>query len=312
MLYRKLDGGVVAVDNTCPHRFAPLNQGKRVGDNVQCPYHGLEFAPSGECAKNPHGDGSIPKACKIASYPLVERWAALWIWMGDSELANPEVIPDFSTTVPREGWTTVYGSHVVKAGYQLVVDNLLDRSHVQFLHPLLIQENKPDNYADIHSTKVEGDTVLDFHSQHNCPIVPFLQMVWPEAPELTEHFFDLRWEAPGNMLLNSGMTEMGSARKVGFHVPMATLVTPADENSTNYFWKQCRNMRTDNVELDKQIHAGVSKTFASEDAKIIEDSLPLMGGSSDLMSLNPVLLNIDEASIRCRRIMASKIAAEQS
>lgn len=311
MLYRKQNGDVVAVDDACPHRFAPLHQGKRIGDNVQCPYHGLEFGPTGECTKNPHGSGVIPKACKIQDYPMVERHNALWIWMGDAEKANPDHIPDFSMTVPREGWATVYGNHSVKAGYELVVDNLLDRSHVQYLHPLLIQENLPDNYSDEHSTEVQGDVVWDYHAQYNCPKVPFLNMVWPEAPDFTEQFFNVRWEAPGNMLLDAGMSVMGSNREVGFKVPSANLITPADENETHYFWNQCRNMRTQDPELDKMIHAGVSKTFAEEDAKIIEDSLPLMGGSSDLMSLKPVLLDIDEASMRCRRIIASKIAAEQ-
>lgn len=312
MLYRKLDGDVVAVNDACPHRFAPLHQGKRNGDSVACPYHGLEFGPKGQCTHNPHGDGKIPKACKIDSYPLVERWAALWIWMGDADKADPSMIPDFSMTVPREGWTTVYGSHSVNAEYQLVVDNLLDRSHVQYLHPLLIQENLPDNYSDEHSTEVNGEVVWDYHAQYNCPKVPFLNLVWPEAPDLTEQFFNVRWEPPGNMLLDAGMSVMGSNREVGFKVPSCNLITPADENETHYFWNQCRNMRTDDAELDKMIHAGVSKTFATEDAKIIEDSLPLMGGNSDLMSLNPVLLPIDEASIRTRRIMSQKIAAEQA
>ncbi|HEY6992180.1 MAG TPA: Rieske 2Fe-2S domain-containing protein, partial [Xanthobacteraceae bacterium] len=44
VLYRKPDGNVAALEDRCPHRFAPLHMGKIVaGDRVQCPYHGLEF-----------------------------------------------------------------------------------------------------------------------------------------------------------------------------------------------------------------------------------------------------------------------------
>jgi nitrite reductase/ring-hydroxylating ferredoxin subunit len=56
VLYRKADGGVAALEDRCAHRFAPLSAGRLVGDDrVQCLYHGLEFDPAGNCAKNPHG-----------------------------------------------------------------------------------------------------------------------------------------------------------------------------------------------------------------------------------------------------------------
>ena len=44
VLFRKSDGHVAALQDRCPHEFAPLHMGKIVdGDRVQCPYHGLEF-----------------------------------------------------------------------------------------------------------------------------------------------------------------------------------------------------------------------------------------------------------------------------
>ncbi len=312
LMYRKLDGGVVAMNDACPHRFAPLHLGKRTGDTVACPYHGLEFGPTGECTRNPHGDGKIPKACKVDGYPLVERWAALWIWMGDPAKANPDLIPDFSTTMPRKGeTTTVYGYHMVKADYQLVVDNLLDRTHVQYLHPALKQHNVGPDYKDVHSTGMDGDVVYDYHHQLNSPRVRFLDVVWPEGPDLTEHYFNLRWEAPGNMLLDSGIVAMNTDRKVGSHTPMANLITPADETNTHYFWNQCRDKKIDDEHIGQMVHKMVAQTFATEDGKIIEDSLVLMG-THDLMSLKPVLFSIDETSIRTRRIMARRIAEEQA
>lgn len=310
LMYRKLDGVPVAINNRCPHRFAPLNQGERVGDSVACPYHGLEFGPTGECTRNPHGDCKIPKAARVPAYQLVERWGALWIWMGDADKADPAQIPDFSATVPREGWSTVYGHHTVAAEYQLVVDNLLDRSHVQYLHPILkVGANKPEGYTDEQRTEQIDDVVWDFHSQKPCVKVPFLAVVWPDAPEFTEHYFNLRWEAPGNMLLDSGIVALDSDRKIGAHLPMANLVTPADENLTHYFWNQARDVQVGNKMVDEKVKMGVSKTFAEEDGKMVVDCLELMG-TSDLFSLNPVLLPGDAASVRARRIMKARIQAE--
>lgn len=312
MLYRKQNGKAVAVSNVCPHRFAPMNEGKRIGDDVACPYHGLVFGPDGKCTKNPYSD-TIAKACNLKSYPLEERWKALWIWMGDPNKADPSLIPDFSTTVPREGWDAVYGHHETDADYQLVVDNLLDRTHVQCMHPLLIQGidgKKPNNYEEHQSMKVEGDVVWDFHQQLNCPPFKLLPMLWPGAPELTEHQFNVRWEAPGNMLLDSSVTEMGTDRNVGSIMPMANLVTPADENTTHYFWNQARNSNLNNPEIDEKIKMGVGHTFKNEDGAMVAACQRQMG-TNDLMSLNPVLLPADAAAMRARRIMMEKIAKEQ-
>lgn len=43
-LYRLTDGGVAAVLDRCPHRFAPLSKGEINGDSIVCGYHGLTFA----------------------------------------------------------------------------------------------------------------------------------------------------------------------------------------------------------------------------------------------------------------------------
>ncbi|HVI62767.1 MAG TPA: Rieske 2Fe-2S domain-containing protein, partial [Bradyrhizobium sp.] len=54
VLFRKSDGHLAALQDRCPHRFAPLHMGKIIdGDRVQCPYHGLEFDSSGACVLNP-------------------------------------------------------------------------------------------------------------------------------------------------------------------------------------------------------------------------------------------------------------------
>ena len=77
VLYRKSDGHVAALQDRCPHRFAPLHMGKIVkGDFVQCPYHGLEFNSSGACVLNPHGTKNIPPRARVRSYPVTEKHIA--------------------------------------------------------------------------------------------------------------------------------------------------------------------------------------------------------------------------------------------
>jgi phenylpropionate dioxygenase-like ring-hydroxylating dioxygenase large terminal subunit len=71
-LFRKADGSVVAIEDRCCHRSLPLSMGKRIGDTVQCGYHGLQFDATGQCIKVP-GQNSIPPSARVQSWPAVER-----------------------------------------------------------------------------------------------------------------------------------------------------------------------------------------------------------------------------------------------
>lgn len=137
VLYRKEDGEVVALEGRCAHRHFPLGEGKLIGDNLQCPYHGITYGPDGTSVNIP--SQSSTKAhitCQIKSFPTVEMWRWVWIWMGDPELADPALIPnhkDMGLTDPEFVATEVC-HHELEARHQLVHDNLLDLSHVAFLH----------------------------------------------------------------------------------------------------------------------------------------------------------------------------------
>ena len=133
LLYRKANGDAVAIGNLCPHRFAPLHMGKRIGDTVQCGYHGMVFGESGQCVLNPHHGGVISPAMKVAAYPLIERHGALWIWMGEADAADEALLPDFGC-YSAPGFTTIRGMMDVAANYELITDNLLDLTHADFLH----------------------------------------------------------------------------------------------------------------------------------------------------------------------------------
>ena len=137
LLYRLTNGTPVALQDRCPHRFAPLHMGKIVGEAVQCPYHGLQFSASGNCVLNPHGP--VPAAARIRSFPVVERYSAIWIWMGEPAQANPDLITPFDFLSPEHFYAGTGYLHI-NAHYELESDNILDLSHIEFLHPLFASE----------------------------------------------------------------------------------------------------------------------------------------------------------------------------
>ncbi|MBY0392830.1 MAG: aromatic ring-hydroxylating dioxygenase subunit alpha [Novosphingobium sp.] len=135
-LFRDAEGKANAVSGRCPHRWAPLGQGKVVDGALTCPYHGLRFDGTGACVHNPHPGGQLPES-RLGVYPLVERHALLWIWMGDADKADPALIPDFSWLADPK-WEAVRGATVAEGHYELYSDNILDLSHANFVHPALV------------------------------------------------------------------------------------------------------------------------------------------------------------------------------
>jgi len=132
VIYRKNDGGLVALQDRCCHRFAPLSLGRIEGDELRCMYHGLKFAPSGRCIEIP-GQPKIPPQACVRSYPIVEKHSCAWIWMGEPSLADETLIPNF-VGVDEPEWAMTPGRMDYNANYMLINDNLLDLSHIAFLH----------------------------------------------------------------------------------------------------------------------------------------------------------------------------------
>src|SRR5258708_9087875 len=79
----------------------------------------------------------IPRSARVRSYPVVERYHWLWIWMGDPALADPAKITDYHW-LDDPNWGAKGQYLHVKGNWQLVVDNLLDLTHLAFVHETTI------------------------------------------------------------------------------------------------------------------------------------------------------------------------------
>src|SRR5208282_867337 len=136
VIYRQKNGTPAMLDDRCPHRFAPLSKGRVIGDEIQCPYHGLRFAASGACSHNPHLKGGGPlKAASVTAHPALEKYGIIWFWAGDPALADADALPAVPFLEQTERFSIVKGLLRVKGNYELIVDNLLDLSHTAYIHP---------------------------------------------------------------------------------------------------------------------------------------------------------------------------------
>ena len=241
MLYRRQDGAVVALENRCPHRNLPLSQGRLAGDEIECGYHGLVFGPDGRCTHMPGAETPPAWAC-VRRYPAIERQGWVMVWMGDPDRADPTSAPKFAVRRDDATWLTVSGYSHAKCGYRLVLDNLLDLSHLAYVHSSTTGNRELAEQAAI-ACEVAGDHVRVTR--------------WMENIEAAPAFVDYagyggaidRWQGsefmpPSYIHVNSGTESVGAGAgpadrmnaqgRWGFVVYHG--LTPETEKTTHQFW----------------------------------------------------------------------------
>ena len=314
VLFRKSDGNVAALQDRCPHRFAPLHMGKVVdGDRVQCPYHGLEFNASGACVLNPHGTKNIPPRARVRSYPVTEKHKAIWIWMGESP---PELskVPDFSVldNVP-EMHATKRDRITIRANYELIIDNLLDLSHTSYLHDGILG-NSDTVESEITVEQDAYDVVVGRHAP-NATAPGLFAILMPSPPDRVDKFTRMRWMPPSNLRLLTGICMPGAVPESGTGYHAIHMLTPESDRTTHYFFTAVRfNVLTADDRLNAQIQDKISTTrrfaFEEQDAPVIEAQQEII--DSALTSVDPVILAIDVGPVRYKQILQKLIRQERS
>jgi vanillate O-demethylase monooxygenase subunit len=313
VVYREGNGSVSALEDRCPHRFAPLSMGKVLGGNrIQCPYHGLEFDRSGACVLNPHGNKHIPPRARVKSYPAVEKHKAVWIWMGDRP-ADHSKVPDFSLmdNVP-ELHTTKRDRIMIKANVELIIDNLLDLSHGSYLHAGILG-NAETAEAEI-TVDLEGNDVIVARHSSNATTPGLFGIMMPNKPERVDKFTRMRWMAPSNLRLVSGICMPGAVPESGTGYHAIHMLTPENDRSTHYFFTAVRfNVLTAGDKLNAQIQEKIATTrrfaFEEQDAPVIEAQQEIIDNATD--TVDPVLLAVDVAPVRYKQVLTKLIRAEQ-
>lgn len=133
VLYRTPDGAVACLHDRCPHRSAPLSQGRIVNGQIECPYHGWRFDGTGRCTAIPFYDGALPSRY-VPSMPVRERHGLIFVRHGDLD-------EDIYTPFWDGRGPTL--RHHIKTGAKTslinIVENVLDPTHTAFTHKGLMR-----------------------------------------------------------------------------------------------------------------------------------------------------------------------------
>jgi len=307
LLWRTRQRELVAFLDQCPHRLVPLSAGTRVGDAIQCGYHGMTFGPDGRCVHIP-GQEKIPDTARVTTYPVCERHGLIWIWMGQRDLVDEELIPNIPWAL-LENWSAAPGYTHVSADYRLLTDNLLDLSHENYIHGGTIANSAEETIAAYPvKVSVSDRQVLRAHREMSNILPPPMFAMMMGAAGRIDRWQTAIWTAPALNITDVGAYAVGGRREDAFVARILHMLTPETQASTHYFWAHCRKFRLEDSALTASITAAHHRTF-DEDKEMLE--LQQRSLTETGASVPKVALRVDEAPLRARRLLSALIKKEE-
>lgn len=300
VMYRKLDGSVVALRDACPHRLLPLSLGFREGDNIRCKYHGMVVTPEGKPCEMPMTQERVNEALTTPVYPALEKHRYVWVWIGEPDKADPALVPDF-WPCSADGWVFDGGYLHVECDYRLFIDNLMDLTHETYVHMGSIgQKELMEAPLD---TRVEGNEVFLSRWMPNIDVPPF----WRDA--LKQDGKVDRWQIcqflePCSVIIDVGVSPVAAGDTLESHDSgvrgfVIDSMTPETETTSHYFWGMARNFDVEDAGVTARIKAGQQRIFL-EDVEILERQQKSIAENPD-MQLR--VLSIDSGGAHARRIL---------
>lgn len=311
-LYRTEDGRAVALADACWHRLAPLSMGKVVGrDEIQCPYHGIRYNSAGRCTSMPAQESINPSAT-VPSFPVVERYRFVWIWLGDPTKADPDLVPDMHQ-MDSPDWAGDGETIYAPCNYQLVLDNLMDLTHEEFVHASSIGQDELSESDFVVTHDSQTVTVSRWMLDIDAP--PFwlknMRDKFPGFEDRVDRWQIIRFEAPSTIRIDVGVAKAGTGapegdRSQGVNGYVMNTISPETDRSCHYFWAFMRNYCLDSQLITTQLRDGVHGVFGEDEA--------MLAAQQEAIDANPdyefYSLNIDAGGMWVRRMIERMLEAE--
>jgi vanillate O-demethylase monooxygenase subunit len=272
VLFRDQAGRAAALVDRCCHRAAPLSRGELVPAGIQCGYHGLTFDGDGRCVAVP-GQANISDKARVRSYPLVEKNQFVWIWMGDAAAADASKIVDFPYHDDKAQWPNKHDCYPIRANYMLMVDNLVDLTHLGYLHAKTVGGN-PAAHVNAEMQTTRTATGIKFTRWMRDSVPPPSYVKAAGFKGRVDRWQEFEWVAPSSVLQWTGAADVGTGayegkREGGFQFRLFHGLTPETETSCFYFWSCANGYRQNEPEATEQLYREIAPTFV-EDKDMVE------------------------------------------
>jgi phenylpropionate dioxygenase-like ring-hydroxylating dioxygenase large terminal subunit len=276
VIFRDAAGKASVLEDRCCHRGTPLRLGAVTEKGLQCGYHGLVFDGGGRCVWIP-GQDTIPPQARVRAYPTVERQEFIWIWGGDPARADPALLVDYPWNDDHANWPHKHGMTHVRCNYRLLIDNLMDLTHIPFIHRRTIGGG-----VQMEQVNARMETKRTPRGVHyirwmlgSVPPPTYVKGAGFKPGVRVDRWQDFEYVAPGSVIQWSGALETGRGAEQdrnqsgGFSLRLYHGTTPETEDSSFYFWTPANGYRPGEPAATEELFREIAATFA-EDVAFVE------------------------------------------
>ncbi|MDP5029213.1 aromatic ring-hydroxylating dioxygenase subunit alpha [Paraglaciecola sp.] len=301
VLFRTADGKVNALVDRCCHRQLPLSCGTIEAKGLRCGYHGLLFDGIGKCIEIP-GQEKIPRKAQVGAFHVVEQDELVWIWFGADTTKEPLTSPPRYPYHSEPGFVFDGDVYHYNAPYQLVHDNLLDLSHLGYVHLHTIGGDANTHMNAQMDVTTEGDSVKVVRYMRNSTPPPTYTAAYPFKDKID------RWQQieffVSHLRIWTGAVDVNTdavddPNRGGFHMRGLHCVTPETSESCHYFWTMATNPST-NIEETKAKVVDQTRFTFDEDKIVIEAQFKNMQKFDDQSMID---IHVDTGANQARRII---------
>ncbi len=305
LLLRSLNNEAIALQNRCCHRSFPLSEGKLENDVITCGYHGLQYALDGRCIKIPSQD-RVPSKISLRSFPVVEQGSFVWIWMGIPELADVNLLP-CPEWLGHPDWALDSGYLNVSGSYVYLHENLLDLSHLSFLHETTF--GTPEYAKAPYVVNITEDDIQVWrHVECFLPAIYAEPLGWQGMRALRKS--GSQFVSPG-LHVNTGILQnlelAPNPQSLVPTIKVAQIITPESQDRVHYYYALARNFSIDRQDIGVFMMKAISATF-HEDIFALQ-KITEMHNYPDQSDFFEIDIPTDRAGVEMRRrlkIMADK------
>jgi vanillate O-demethylase monooxygenase subunit len=239
VIWRTAAGGLHALEDRCVHRLAPLSLGRCEGERLRCMYHGLLFDPDGRVVEIP-GQDVIPDKAQVRRYAVVERHSWIWLWMGDASQADETLVPP-AVGFDHPDFILGWGQLDYAAEARLINDNLLDFSHLSFVHAASFGSGPQFAESQARITPIDRGVRYERWTENS------LGSSSRKSDVPMDNFLVYDFLVPGVLLMTGGVFPLGTAKACGYAPPdldkavsgvtfTSQAVTPLTDRTSRYFF----------------------------------------------------------------------------
>jgi phenylpropionate dioxygenase-like ring-hydroxylating dioxygenase large terminal subunit len=312
VLFRDGDGNAAALEDRCCHRATPLRLGEVTELGLQCGYHGMTFDGGGKCVLIP-GQNAIPASARVRTYPVLEKQEIVWIWMGEPELANEaKLLVDYPWLDDQVSWPHLHDMYQIECSYRLLIDNLMDLTHIPFIHRNTIGGGNQQGQIDASMEVTPTDTGVHYirWMENIAPPPTYIKGAGFADDVIVDRWQEFEYVVPSTVVQWTGALPIGLGAKQnreqdgGFNLRLYHGATPRTDSSCYYFWTPLNGYKPHDEEATEILFKEIAFTF-NEDLAFLEAQQAAMTATSDQPLVN---IKHDKARVQANRALDQMIA----